>query len=76
MLIPEVYQNHTSQSTKSNTSRIAAGWPAGNVVKYTISNGEATTSTNYIHIAEVPYTYYETEKYTIVRVAFYRSMQK
>lgn len=76
MLIPEVYQNHTSLSTKTNTSRIAAGWPAGNVVKYTISNGEATTSTNYIPIAEVPYTYYETEKYTIVRVTFYRSMQQ
>lgn len=74
MLIPEVYQNHISQSTKLNTSRMTAGLSAGRVIKYTISNGDATTS-KIIDVAEIPYTYYETDRYTIVRPAFYKHMR-
>jgi spore coat polysaccharide biosynthesis predicted glycosyltransferase SpsG len=54
---------------------MTAGQRAGSVIKYTISNGDATTSKS-VSVAEVPYTYYEGDRYTIVRPAFYRSMQK
>lgn len=75
MLIPEVYQSHAAQSTISNTSRMTAGQYAGNVIKYTISNGEPTLSKS-VWFAEVPYTYYVSDRYSIVRLAFYRNIHQ